>query len=42
MARNFGFRSPIRHNDRASIWPMWAVAFLTIGVISAATMLPHR
>jgi hypothetical protein len=42
MARNFGFRAPMRQNNRAPIWPMWIVAFLAIGVISAATMLPHR
>jgi hypothetical protein len=42
MSRNFGFRLPPRKKDRAPIWPMWAVAFVAIGVISAATLLPHR
>jgi hypothetical protein len=41
MARNFGFHSPVRQNDRAPIWPMWLVAFVAVGVISAATLLPH-
>jgi hypothetical protein len=42
MARNFGFHSPIRRSNRAPVWPMWFAAFVAIGVISAATLLPHR
>jgi hypothetical protein len=42
MARNFGFHSPIGRSDRAPVWSMWVVAFVAIGVISAATLLPHR
>lgn len=42
MSRNFGFRSPTHKQDRAPIWPMWAIAFVAIGVISAASWLPHR
>jgi hypothetical protein len=42
MARNFGFHPRIRPNNRAPVWPLWVVVFAAIGVISAATLLPHR
>jgi hypothetical protein len=42
MARNFGFHSPVRQNNPSPVWPMWVVAFVAIGVISAATLLPHH
>jgi hypothetical protein len=41
MSRNFGFRPPIR-NNRPPIWPMWAVAFLAIGMMNAAVFLHNR
>jgi hypothetical protein len=42
MTRNFGFHSPVRQNNPSPVWPMWVVAFVAIGVISAATLLPHH
>jgi hypothetical protein len=42
MVRNFGIRRPIRHNDRAPVWPILIVAFLAIGMINAAIFLRHR
>jgi hypothetical protein len=42
MSRNFGLHSPVRKNDRAPVWPLWAVAFVAIGIINAAMFLPHQ
>jgi hypothetical protein len=42
MARNFGVRPLSSRNNRAPIWPMWVVAFVTIGIINAAMFLPHH
>jgi hypothetical protein len=42
MARNFGVRPPTSRDDPTPVWPMWAVAFVAIGVINAAMFLPHH
>jgi hypothetical protein len=34
MARNFG-------DDQTSVWPMLAIAFVAVGLITAATIVHH-
>jgi hypothetical protein len=41
MARNFGVPRPLNNSTSASVWPLWIVAFMAVGVINAATFL-HR
>jgi hypothetical protein len=42
MARNFGLTRQVDRQERAPVWPMWIVAFAVIGIINAATLLPHH
>jgi hypothetical protein len=41
MARNFGFRGRTRRNGKSRAWPMFVIAFATVGLITAAAILHH-
>jgi hypothetical protein len=42
MARNFGVPRQVDRHERATLWPMWVVAFAMISVINAAAFLRHH